>query len=94
MKLPLSLIGGELPLSDDERDRNVAHVTTLDAALDAKRAVVRDGWGAHRAHRKGKLTAWERIALLADDGTPLRPVGTLVNWGRDFAGARGKQAST
>ena len=88
------MLGGELPLSDDERDRNVAHVTTLDAALDAKRAVVRDGWGAHRAHRKGKLTAWERIALLADDGTPLRPVGTLVNWGRDFAGARGKQAST
>lgn len=92
MKLPLSLLGGDLPLSDDERDRNTAHVASLDAALDDKRGVVRAGWGAHRAHKKGKLTAWERIDLLKDEGTEAFAVGTLVNWGRDFAGARGKQA--
>jgi acetyl-CoA carboxylase carboxyltransferase component len=35
-------------------------------------------------HAKGKLTAWERVDALRDEGSPVFPVGTFVNWGREF----------
>ena len=63
----------------------------LDRALLDKRAVVRAGWGeeyAARVHEKGKWTAHERIAALLDPGTELLELGTLVNWGRSFAGSK------
>lgn len=76
--------------------RATAKMAELDAALRDKRAVVRVGWGAEyadRVHEKGKWTAHERIAALVDpepDGTPGRTfeLGTLVNWGRAFAGSK------
>ncbi|HKX46217.1 MAG TPA: carboxyl transferase domain-containing protein, partial [Planctomycetota bacterium] len=37
-----------------------------------------------RVHAKGKLTARERVERLRDPGSPLREVGTFVNWGRRF----------
>ena len=92
MKLPLHLIGGELSLSSDERARNRAHLEQQDAALDEKRATVRAGWGANKAHRKNKRTAWERIDALKDAGTEAFAVGTLVNWGRDFPGRKPGQS--
>ena len=88
MKLSLDPIGGELSLSADELKKNRARLDELDAALDEKRAVVRAGWGAERAHRKGKRATWERIDALVDPGTEPRPVNSLVNWGRDFAGSK------
>ncbi len=88
MKLPLHPIGGPLAASDTERAANAEHLTARETALRAKRAVVREGWGAHRAHRKGKLTTWERLERLIDPGTAPRCLGTLVNWGRDFPGSK------
>ena len=92
MKIKLDPIGA--PVSGDseaalaERAAREAHLASKEAELEAKRAVVREGWGAHRAHRKGKRTTWERIGQLVDaDCTPL-PVGTLVNWGREFPGSK------
>jgi acetyl-CoA carboxylase carboxyltransferase component len=63
------------------------HVEALNAALQEKRDEVRAGWGADyhaRVRKKGKLPTWDRIEALKDPGTPVLPVGTLVNYGRTF----------
>lgn len=91
MKLTLDVVGS--PLAQGEGDRrehaaNADHINTLDESLDERRAVVKEGWGAERVHRKGKLTTWERLELLVDPGTEPLSMGTLVNWGRDFPGSR------
>ncbi|MEL6344365.1 MAG: carboxyl transferase domain-containing protein [Myxococcota bacterium] len=88
MKVLLDTIGGALSSSEGERAENRARLETLEAALEEKRGVVRDGWGAKYAHRKGKMTTQERIDALIDPGSQTFPVGTLVNWGRTFPGSR------
>ncbi len=92
-RISLRPVGSDLDtvLSDDERRANAAHVAELDAAQADRVATVRAGWGdryVQRVHAKGKLTAWERIDALVDPGTDVLQVGTLVNWGRSFAGSR------
>ena len=87
MKLTLNPIGAPVPDSNDTQS-NRAHLATLEAALDEKRAVVAAGWGAKYAHRKGKMTTAERLEALIDPDTTPRHVGTLVNWGREFSGSR------
>ena len=55
------------------------------------REVVRSGWGpkyVDRVHKKGKLTAWERIERLKDPGTKVFPINTFVNHGREFEGGK------
>ena len=62
-----------------------------DASLAEKLATVRAGWGADavaRVKEKGKLSTWARIELLADAGSPVLPVNSLVNWGRNFRGSK------
>jgi 3-methylcrotonyl-CoA carboxylase beta subunit len=86
MKLTLDPIGAPVPQSQDADD-NRAHISALETDLEEKRATVAAGWGAKYAHRKGKMTTAERIAALIDPGTTPRSVGTLVNWGRVFAGS-------
>ena len=57
------------------------------AVLERKRETVRDGWGPKyhdRVRAKGKLPTWERIERLRDPGSPVWPIGTLVNDGREF----------
>jgi len=64
-----------------------AHVAALNAALQTKRDGVRAGWGPEyeaRVRKKGKLPTWDRIEQLKDPGSPVLPVGTLVNYGRTF----------
>lgn len=95
-RLPPRRIGHPLEavLDSDERDANQAAMRLLEDALHAKVDQVHAGWGAKyvdRVHEKGKWTTWERVAALIDPGTEVFEVGTLVNWGRDFAGSR-KQA--
>jgi 3-methylcrotonyl-CoA carboxylase beta subunit len=63
------------------------HAFALNAALGAKRAEVRAGWGpeyAERVRKKGKLPTWDRIDRLKDADSPVLPLGTLVNYGRTF----------
>ncbi|MCB9758669.1 MAG: propionyl-CoA carboxylase [Alphaproteobacteria bacterium] len=87
---PLGVAVDEL-LGEAVRDENAAHMAVLDGALAEKLAVVQAGWGqkyADRVHQKGKLTTWERIDLLKDAGSAVRPFGSLVNWGRAFKGSR------
>ena len=52
---------------------------------------VRAGWGeeyAARVHKKGKLTAWERVERLMDPGSDVLPIQTLVNHGVEFEGGK------
>jgi 3-methylcrotonyl-CoA carboxylase beta subunit len=89
MRLPLEKMGAELGLSGQERDRNRSNIERLEGELEDKRAVVRSGWGekyVDRVHKKGKMTTYERIDALIDPGTDIHPVGSMVNWGRDFQG--------
>jgi 3-methylcrotonyl-CoA carboxylase beta subunit len=92
-RLLLHPIGAELDevLGADEQSRNRAHMEALDQALAAKVEATHAGWGAKYAERvreKGKLTTWDRIEALKDEGTDVFEVGTLVNWGRKFPGSK------
>jgi acetyl-CoA carboxylase carboxyltransferase component/biotin carboxyl carrier protein len=92
-KLLLHPIGAPLSesLGADDQAANAAHIGQLEQALDEKVAQVHAGWGdkyVKRVHQKGKMTTWERVERLIDDGTEVFEVGTLVNWGREFPGSR------
>jgi acetyl-CoA carboxylase carboxyltransferase component len=76
-------------LSDEIWSRQLEHMGSLNRELQAKRDEVRDGWGEkyrERLRAKGKLSTWERIERLKDADSPVLPVGTLVNYGREFEG--------
>jgi 3-methylcrotonyl-CoA carboxylase beta subunit len=88
MKIALEPIGGDVSIGAAELERSLLELSKVESGIKEKRQVTRDGWGADRAHRKGKQTTWERIEALVDPGTEPRSVGTLVNWGRDFAGSK------
>ncbi len=71
--------------------RNAEAMEALAGAIQEKRDAVREGWGPEyiqRVHDKGRLTTWERIARLQDPGTPVLPIGTLVNHGVTFGEKR------
>ncbi len=62
-------------------------LTELEDRLRSERAEVHAGWGEKyraRVHKKGKLTARERIEQLKDPGTRIFEVGTFVNHGLTF----------
>lgn len=89
--VPLVPIGDPLGsfLRDDERQQHLERMLPREETLRARRAEVAAGWGpvyAERVHQKGKLTARERLDLLADPGAPRLEVGTFVNWGETFGG--------
>jgi acetyl-CoA carboxylase carboxyltransferase component len=57
------------------------------ADLAAQQAVALAGGGpkaVERHHRRGKLTARERIELLVDPDSPFLELGVLAGWGTDF----------
>jgi len=84
-RLALHPIGSAL--HRDAALRNREAMVPLERRLFDRRAAVRAGWGeeyVQRVHRRGKMTAWERLEQLADPGSPVLPVGTLVNDGRLF----------
>lgn len=80
---PLNQLGDAASLT-----RISAESERREAELALKLAVVKAGWGAERVHEKGKRTTWERISLLADEGTNILPLQSLVNWGRTFKGSK------
>ena len=86
-KVILEPIGSPIDPQSPSFCANRDHMAQLAAEYAAKRDVVRQGWGpsyAERVHKKGKLTAWERIERLQDAGTVAYPLNTFVNWGRQF----------
>ena len=89
--VPLVPIGDPLTKLVDERtvaDQRAA-LAHLEDRLRARRSEVEGGWGpsyVERVHKKGKLTARERLARLQDPGTRAFEVGTFVNYGEVFPG--------
>ncbi len=88
-KVPLTPLGSprEAFLDPQGFERQRAAMAALDAELAAQRAKVAQGWGAEyleRVHRKGKLSARERLEKLRDPGGRVREVLTFVNHGRRF----------
>lgn len=78
-------------LGAEDIARNRARMVALEQELEQKLQTVREGWGpsyVERVHKKGKLTTWERIRALIDEGTEVFELNTLVNWGRTFAGSK------
>jgi acetyl-CoA carboxylase carboxyltransferase component len=62
-------------------------IASRERQLAERRSEVRAGWGdkyVERVHKKGKLTARERLHRLKDPGTELFEVGSFVNYGREF----------
>ena len=89
--VPLVPIGTALGSLVDERTAadTRAAIGTLEDKLRTKRSEVEGGWGpsyVERVHKKGKLTARERLAKLIDPGTRALEVGTFVNDGEIFPG--------
>jgi acetyl-CoA carboxylase carboxyltransferase component len=77
----------ESVLDDPTWHRQLEQMAAREARITEARDQVRDGWGDRgraRVHRKGKLTTWERLALLQDNEEDFLPVGTLVNHGLTF----------
>jgi 3-methylcrotonyl-CoA carboxylase beta subunit len=89
--VPLAPIGDPLARIVDERTATEHRdaVGALEARLIERRAEVAAGWGpayVDRVHKKGKLTARERLARLIDPGSDVHEVGTFVNYGEVFPG--------
>src|SRR5215207_4523765 len=89
--VPLVPIGDPLTKLADERTiaEQRAALAKLEERLRSRRREVEAGWGpsyVERVHKKGKLTARERLARLADPGTRVFETGTFVNYGEVFPG--------
>src|SRR5690349_1205958 len=89
--VPLVPIGDPLGKLADERTITAqrAALARLEDRLRERRVEVEAGWGdayVERVHKKGKLTARERLARLVDRGTDVHEVGTFVNHGEVFPG--------
>jgi 3-methylcrotonyl-CoA carboxylase beta subunit len=88
---PLVPIGDPLSSVVDARggDEHRSALAALEERLRMRRAEVHAGWGetyVDRVHKKGKLTARERVARLIDPGSEILEVGTFVNYGEVFPG--------
>ncbi len=89
--VPLVPVGDPLAKLVDERvaTDHRASLAALEDKLAARRREVEAGWGPayiERVHKKGKLTARERLERLQDPGTRAYEVGTFVNYGDVFPG--------
>jgi len=88
-KTPLSPLGRarDAFLDAASFERNRQAMGALDAQLVERRAKIALGWGDEyrtRVHKKGKLTARERIEQLKDAGSRVFEVLTFVNYERKF----------
>ncbi len=88
--VPLIPIGDPRKRIADDRtfEDHRSALAELEEHLNGRRGEVHKGWGDKyigRVHKKGKLTARERIAALKDPGTDVYEVGTFVNYGVAFA---------
>jgi acetyl-CoA carboxylase carboxyltransferase component len=87
--VPLAPIGSPRKdvLDDRSFDEYREALRDKEAVLEERRAAVHQGWGEKyiaRVHKKGKLTARERLAKLMDPDTEAFEVGTFVNDGLSF----------
>ena len=88
-KVILEPIGSDI----EEAAQTPEAMRALEERLHQRRDEVRQGWGQKyidRTHAKGKMTAWERIESLCDEGWSPRPIQTFVNYGETFGEGKGR----
>ncbi len=95
-KVLLQPIGSSIPtfMSPAETGANLESMEALEKSIAEKRLEVKAGWGEEyvkRVHAKGKLTTWERLEILKDPGSEILPIGTFVNYGREFGEGKSKK---
>lgn len=76
-------------LDDATYRQHLATLAEREGELVRRRAEVHAGWGEQyrqRVHKKGKLTARERVDRLRDAGSEVFEVGTFVNYGLEYQG--------
>jgi 3-methylcrotonyl-CoA carboxylase beta subunit len=94
--VPLAPIGSPRDqVCDDRTFRDYREaLEERERVLADRRTHVHQGWGPkylERLHKRGKLSARERLARLVDPGTEVFEVGTFVNWGLKY-GERGLES--
>ncbi len=97
-KIILQKIGSpvETLMDHDEYKKNLKHNQNLNDDYTAKRNTIKKGWGdkyIDRVHKKGKMTAWERIEFLKDPASRIFPIGSFVNYGLEFGEGNNKRQS-
>ena len=88
-KVILHPIGGPVEEIAEEKTyrENLERMEELNKTLFERREEVHQGWGekyVERVHAKGKMTTWERLEVLKDEGTTIFPINTFVNYGLTF----------
>ena len=84
VQLPGTPIETKVKTDSSRFERNQKTVADLVAQVRNDEEVIRQGGGAkaiESQHKKGRLTARERIALLIDPGTEFFELGSYVAWG-------------
>lgn len=95
-KVILMPIGSTLDIEQIQYAANRKKMQALDDLLDKNRLRIKEGWGPQytdRIHQKGKLSAHERIELLADSAADIYPIQTFVNDGIEFGDGSTKKSS-
>ena len=86
----------EEAVAEQDYQNNLEAMGQLNGLLDERREEVHQGWGpkyVERVHKKGKMTTWERIEALKDEGSRVFPIGTFVNYGEKFGDGPGARTS-
>jgi len=97
-KVILERIGSPIEsfMDPDVFKKNMEHMKSLNQRYVDARREIENGWGdkyIERVHQKGKMTTFERIEMLKDEGTEVFPIGTFVNHGKEFAAGRSTRKS-
>jgi len=88
-KVILNTIGDKISkfISKEAFKKNLLNIQKMNSRYEKIFSEIKKGWGdkyIKRVHKKGKMTAWERIELLKDDDSDILPIGSFVNWGLEF----------
>jgi acetyl-CoA carboxylase carboxyltransferase component len=97
-KVLLQSIGADIGEFMDREiyKKNLEHMRELNRFYANCREEVKKGWGEtyiERVHKKGKMTAWERVEFLKDDGSVIFPICSFVNYGLEFGEGENKRTS-
>lgn len=96
-KLILNPIGTDQHRESAEFKANLQTMAMLDATLHERKAKIREGWGQaylDRVHKKGKLSTYERLMVLANNQEEnLLPFNTFANFGKEFGDAHDLKTS-
>src|SRR6516164_8646465 len=83
-KVQKNVLHSKIKLDSSRFEHNVHAMAELVTRVRNEEEIIHEGGGdkaVDSQHKKGRLTARERIALLIDEGTEFFELGTYVAWG-------------